>query len=93
MIAALGTTPFKPLAELGHDDFLAGLLKKALPQIDIVQIGTPYVADGGVVHLDHRRPGPGTTCAAGALAATLSVNRKGEAASGFSRRIWFTAPR
>lgn len=47
VVAALGTAPFKPLAELSHDDFLAGYLGKTLAQIDLVQAGTPYVRDGG----------------------------------------------
>jgi NAD(P)-dependent dehydrogenase (short-subunit alcohol dehydrogenase family) len=47
VVTALGSAPFKPLAELDHSDFLQGLLRKTLPQIDIVQIGTPYVSDGG----------------------------------------------
>ena len=47
VVAAVGTAPFKPLAELGHDDFLSGLLGKTLAQIDIVQLGTQYVSDGG----------------------------------------------
>ena len=38
---------YEPLAELDHDDFLKGLLAKTLAQIDIVQLGTPYVSDGG----------------------------------------------
>lgn len=47
VVAAVGKAPFEPLAELDHDDFHSGLLGKALAQIDIVQLGTPYVADGG----------------------------------------------
>lgn len=47
VVAALGSAPYKPLAELDHSDFLKGLLAKSLAQIDIVQLGTPYVTDGG----------------------------------------------
>ena len=47
VVAAVGSAPYEPLAELDHDDFLKGLLAKALAQIDIVQLGTPYVTDGG----------------------------------------------
>ncbi len=47
VVAAVGSAPYEPLAELDHDDFLKGLLAKALAQIDIVQLGTPYVSDGG----------------------------------------------
>jgi NAD(P)-dependent dehydrogenase (short-subunit alcohol dehydrogenase family) len=47
VVAAVGSAPYEPLAELDHDDFLKGLRAKALAQIDIVQLGTPYVSDGG----------------------------------------------
>ncbi len=47
VVAAVGSAPYEPLAQLDHGDFLKGLLAKALAQIDIVQIGTPYVVDGG----------------------------------------------
>ena len=47
VVAAVGSAPYEPLAELDHDDFLKGLQAKALAQIDIVQLGTPYVSDGG----------------------------------------------
>ena len=47
VIAALGKAPFTPLADLGHDDVVAGLLGKAVAQIDLVQLGTPFVADRG----------------------------------------------
>ncbi len=76
VVAALGSAPFKPLAELGHDDFLSGLLKKTLAQIDIVQIGTPYVADGGsftlttgVLGREPIRTGAASSAANGALEA------------------------
>ena len=47
VVAAVGKAPFQPLAELDHADFLAGLIGKTVAQIDLVQLGTPYVADGG----------------------------------------------
>ena len=47
VVAAVGKAPFEPLAQLDHADFLKGLLGKTLAQIDVVQIGTPYVSDGG----------------------------------------------
>jgi NAD(P)-dependent dehydrogenase (short-subunit alcohol dehydrogenase family) len=47
VVTALGSAPYKPLGDLDHDDFLSGLLAKALSQIDVVQLGTPYVADDG----------------------------------------------
>jgi NAD(P)-dependent dehydrogenase (short-subunit alcohol dehydrogenase family) len=47
VVAAVGSAPYEPLAELDHDDFLKGLRAKTLAQIDIVQLGTPFVRDGG----------------------------------------------
>lgn len=47
VVAALGKAPFEPLAELDHADFVSGLLGKTMAQIDVVQIGTPHVSDGG----------------------------------------------
>lgn len=47
VVCAAGAVPFKPLAELSRDDFVTGYLGKAQSQIDLVQIGTPYVRDGG----------------------------------------------
>lgn len=47
VVAAIGKAPFEPLAELDHADFVLGLLGKTMAQIDLVQLGTAYVADGG----------------------------------------------
>jgi predicted dinucleotide-binding enzyme len=47
VVAALGSAPYEPLGELGHDDFVQGLLAKALSQIDIVLLGTPYLTAPG----------------------------------------------
>jgi NAD(P)-dependent dehydrogenase (short-subunit alcohol dehydrogenase family) len=47
VVAAFGSAPYEPLGELDHDDFVQGLLAKALSQIDIVLLGTPHVADAG----------------------------------------------
>lgn len=51
VICAVGHAPWAPLADLARDDYIAGFLGKALAQIDIVRIGTPYVADGGSITL------------------------------------------
>lgn len=47
VVVAVGSAPFKPLAELSHDDVVRGLHAKTLAQIDVVRIGIPYVSDGG----------------------------------------------
>lgn len=47
VVVGVGTVPFKPLAELTREDFLSGYLGKVQAQVDVVQIGTPYLVDGG----------------------------------------------
>lgn len=47
VVVAVGSVPFKPLAELGADDYRAAFDGKVLAQLDAVRIGTPYVRDGG----------------------------------------------
>ncbi|WP_424936783.1 MULTISPECIES: short chain dehydrogenase [Bacteria] len=47
VVAAVGSVPFKPFAELTADDYRAGFDDKVLGQLGIVAAGTPYVTDGG----------------------------------------------
>jgi len=47
VVVAVGSVPFKPLAELSREDFVSGFYGKVQAQVDVVQIGMPYVADGG----------------------------------------------
>ena len=47
VVSGTGTTPFKPLADLGPEDYLAAYTGKVASQIDLVRIGTPHVRDGG----------------------------------------------
>ncbi|MEV4777098.1 short chain dehydrogenase [Microbacterium sp. LWH12-1.2] len=47
VVVTAGSVPFEPLAELGPDDYRSAFEGKVLSQIDVVRIGTPYVADGG----------------------------------------------
>lgn len=47
VISCTGSVPFKPLAELTDKDFRAGIDDKVLGQVNLVQIGTEYVSDGG----------------------------------------------
>jgi len=51
VVTALGSVPFRPLAELSREDYAAGFTGKVLSQLDVVRIGTPYVRDGGVFTL------------------------------------------
>lgn len=43
VVAALGTAPFEPLAELDHDDFVSGLPGQTVAQIGS-RASTPVVA-------------------------------------------------
>lgn len=74
VVSTVGSVPFKPLAELGREDFLAGLANKALGQVEIVRQGIAYVADGGsftlttgVVGREQIRTGAAAAMANGAL--------------------------
>ncbi|MGK9149288.1 short chain dehydrogenase [Plantibacter flavus] len=51
VIVAVGSVPFKPLEELGRDDYRAAFLGKVLSQLDVVRIGTPFIRDGGSITL------------------------------------------
>lgn len=47
VVVALGSVPFRPLAELSRDDYESAFRSKVLAQLDVVRIGTPFVRDGG----------------------------------------------
>ncbi|WP_314326243.1 short chain dehydrogenase [Paenarthrobacter ilicis] len=47
VISCTGSVPFKPLADLTDQDFRAGIEDKVLGQVNLVQIGTSYLSDGG----------------------------------------------
>ncbi|OAN36668.1 short chain dehydrogenase [Microbacterium sp. H83] len=47
VISALGSVPFRPLAELSAADHESAFRGKVLSQVDVVRIGTPFVRDGG----------------------------------------------
>ncbi|MFE7036981.1 short chain dehydrogenase [Streptomyces sp. NPDC057621] len=47
VICAAGSTPYKPLHQLTHDDYLTGFHNKALGQIDLVRLGLRSVAPRG----------------------------------------------
>ncbi|MCP1411723.1 NAD(P)-dependent dehydrogenase (short-subunit alcohol dehydrogenase family) [Paenarthrobacter sp. A20] len=47
VISCMGSAPFKPLAELTSQDFRAGFEDKVLGQINLVQVGIQYLAEGG----------------------------------------------
>lgn len=47
VVAAVGSVPFAPLADLDRDDYASAFRGKVLSQLDVVRIGTPFVRDGG----------------------------------------------
>jgi NAD(P)-dependent dehydrogenase (short-subunit alcohol dehydrogenase family) len=47
IVVCVGSVPYKPLEGLTREDFLSGLANKVMGQIEVVQRGTRYVADGG----------------------------------------------
>jgi len=47
VVVAAGTVPFKNVTDLDHDDYLSGLLSKAIGQFDVVGTGLEYVTDNG----------------------------------------------
>ena len=47
VVVAVGSVPFKPLADLTAEDYLSAYRGKVAPQLDVVRIGTPYLADRG----------------------------------------------
>lgn len=51
IVCAVGHVPFKPLADLGADDYAAAYRGKVAPQIDVVRLGTPHLADRGSITL------------------------------------------
>lgn len=76
VVTALGSAPFKPLADLTREDYAAGYAGKVQTQLDVVRIGTPYVADGGSITLttgvlarEPIRTGAASSLANGALEA------------------------
>ena len=76
VVAGIGKVPFKPLAELGADDFRAAYAGKVQAQLDVVQVGTPYVSDGGsftlttgILAREPIRTGAAASMANGALEA------------------------
>ena len=51
IVVASGAVPFKPLTELGREDYMAGFLSKTLGQIEVVRQGIGHVTPGGSITL------------------------------------------
>jgi NAD(P)-dependent dehydrogenase (short-subunit alcohol dehydrogenase family) len=87
VVSCAGNAAWKPLAELGDDDFAFSLRHKLMGQVDLVRLGLGHVRDGGSFTVTSgvlaRSPMPGS-------AAVSLVN---SALEGFVRAAAIEAPR
>jgi NAD(P)-dependent dehydrogenase (short-subunit alcohol dehydrogenase family) len=87
IVSAAGNAAFKPLAELGDEDFASSLGDKLMGQVNVVRYGLDAVTDGGSITLTSgvlaQQPEPGS-------AAVSLVNAGLE---GFARAAALEAPR
>lgn len=87
VVSAAGNAAFKPLDQLGDDDFAFSLGNKLMGQVNLVRYGLASVADGGSITLTSgvlaQRPEPGT--------AAISLVNAG--LEGFTRAAALEAPR
>lgn len=51
VVSAVGSVPFKPLAELTAEDYLSAYRGKVAAQVDVVRLGTSHLTDGGSISL------------------------------------------
>ena len=47
VVSAIGKVPFKPLAEMTAEDYMAGIKDKLMGQVNLVLEGRAHVSDGG----------------------------------------------
>ena len=87
IVSAAGNAAFKPLAQLGDEDFAFSLGNKLMGQVNLVRYGLASAADGGSITLTGgvlaQRPEPGT--------AAISLVNAG--LEGFARAAALEAPR
>lgn len=51
VVCAVGSVPFKPLADLTAEDYLAAYRGKVASQVDVARLATPHLVDGGSITL------------------------------------------
>lgn len=51
IVVTAGSVPFRPVAQLTRDDYLAAFTGKVLSQLDVVRLGLPHLSDGGSITL------------------------------------------
>lgn len=65
VVSCAGTARFKPLEQLGDEDFAASLGNKLMGQVNLARIAASFVEDGGSITLTGgilaRKPMPGST--------------------------------
>jgi NAD(P)-dependent dehydrogenase (short-subunit alcohol dehydrogenase family) len=87
IVSTAGNAAFKPLAELGDEDFAFSLSNKLMGQVNLVRYGLDAVTDGGSITLTSgmlaQQPEPGT--------AAISLVNAG--LEGFARAAALEAPR
>ena len=73
VVSAVGHVHFGPVHEMTSDQFMEGILRKALPQVNLVLEGFDYMNDRGsftvTSGVTNRDPIPGGSCAAAANGA------------------------
>jgi NAD(P)-dependent dehydrogenase (short-subunit alcohol dehydrogenase family) len=73
VVSAVGHVHFGPVHEMSSDQLMEGLLRKTLPQVNLVLEGLDFVNDGGSFTVTsgvlNRDPIPGGACAAAANGA------------------------
>jgi NAD(P)-dependent dehydrogenase (short-subunit alcohol dehydrogenase family) len=87
IVSAAGNAAFKPLADLGDDDFAFSLGNKLMGQVNLVRLGFDAVKDGGSITLTSgvlaQRPEP----------ATAAISLVNAGLEGFGRAAALEAPR
>lgn len=51
IVVTAGSVPFRPVAQLTRDDYLAAFTGKVLSQLDVVRLALPHLSDGGSITL------------------------------------------
>ncbi|WNG39691.1 short chain dehydrogenase [Archangium minus] len=79
LISATGSAAFKPLTQLGDEDFQFSLSNKLMGQVNVARLGLEHVRDGGSITLTSgvlaQEPMPGTSAIALVNAALEGFTR------------------
>lgn len=79
VVSVAGNASFKPLAELGEEDFRLGLNSKLMGQVNLVRLGLKHIQDGGSFTLTSgvlsQEPIPGSAAVSPVNAAVEAFGR------------------